>query len=166
MGTINICGAAPGSALYNAGAQLMQQGASTPGPTGTAEVFLGSLAVNGFNGNASAVWGAIATMGAMTLDLPQALIGTVGLVVSAAMGVLDAGLDPSQGGACKQLTGGTQVTSSAQLSQLVNQTFYNLTGMSPMQWSASNGAYATGSSGTDTGGITAIVGGYASNRQQ
>lgn len=104
-------------------------------------------------------------MGAV--NICPAPVGAVGTVVSAITGMLSAAKDPTQGGACPPTVNGVQVTSAGQLNQLINQTFYNLTGMSPMQWTASNGAYSTsGTSGTDTSSITTVVGGYTTSGRQ
>lgn len=158
---INICGAPVGSSTWNAGNALFQNGLAT---NNGAEEFLGSIVMNGWNGDAAAVWGAIASFGAMTFDLPQALVGAAGTVVSAITGAISAAMDPSQGGACKTTTG-TPATSTAQLNQVNNTAFYNLTGMSPMQWTASNGAYSD-SQTSNTGSVTAVVGGYSSSGRQ
>lgn len=147
MSWVNICGAAPGAAVWNAGQSLITQGAATGN---SAESFLGSILVNGFDGNASAVWGAMGALGGMTLNLPQTLVGALGLAVSFITGALSAANDPKQGGACPNSASyNGAITSPGQLTELINQAFYQCTGMSPSEWASSNGAE------TSSGGITA-----------
>lgn len=157
---VHICGAQQGSAAWNAGNTMFQQGVANNNPS---EELLGSVVMNGWNGDGAELWGALASFGAMTLNLPATVVGAAGLVVSFVTGGIEAALDPTQGGKCPSNTGWSG--SVADISQMINQAFYNLTGMSPMQWTASNGAYSD-TQGSSTSSITAIVGGYMPSGRQ